>query len=232
MNSVILIVFASYVLGSIPFGYILVRIFRGEDVRRTGSGNIGATNVARKSPVLGVVTLLLDALKGVAAVALAMALSPAAIGCADYLHRHLNLHQERLATLYGALAAFFAIVGHLFPLWLKFRGGKGVATALGSFALLAPKAVLVAAVIFLLVVLIFRYVSLGSIIAVAIFPVLAWIFHEHGNSAGALVFMALSSLLIIARHHANIRRLIAGTENRLGSKRKTESTPHARSEKQ
>jgi acyl phosphate:glycerol-3-phosphate acyltransferase len=228
MNSVILIVFASYVLGSIPFGYILVRIFRGEDVRRTGSGNIGATNVARKSPVLGVVTLLLDALKGVAAVALAMALSPAAIGCADYLHRHLNLHQERLAALYGALAAFFAIVGHLFPLWLKFRGGKGVATALGSFALLAPKAVLLAAAVFFLVVLISRYVSLGSIIAVASFPILARVLHEHGNAPGALAFMSMSSLLIIARHHANIRRLLAGTENRLRSK--PNGSPSARSE--
>lgn len=232
MLSTLLIVTSSYLFGSIAFGYILVRVFRGEDVRRSGSGNIGATNVARKSPVLGVITLLLDALKGTAAVALAMAFSPAAIGCMDYLHRHLSVHQMRLATFYGAVAALFAIVGHMFPVWLKFRGGKGVATALGSFALVAPKAVLVAAAIFLLVVLIFRYVSLGSIIAVAMFPVLAWIFHENGNSAGALVFMSLSSLLIIARHHANIRRLIAGTENRLGSKRKTESTPPARSEKQ
>jgi acyl phosphate:glycerol-3-phosphate acyltransferase len=228
MNSILRIVFASYLLGSIPFGYILIRIFRGEDVRRSGSGNIGATNVARKSPVLGMVTLLLDALKGVAAVALAMALSPAGIGCMDYLHRHLTPHQEHLATLYGALAAFFAIVGHLFPVWLKFRGGKGVATALGSFALLAPKAVLMAAAIFILLVLISRYVSLGSIIAVASFPILAWIFHEYGNAVGALVFMSMSSLLIIARHHANIRRLLAGTENRLGSKQN--GSPPARRE--
>ena len=239
MPSTLLIIVLSYLLGSVPFGYILVRIFRGEDVRKSGSGNIGATNVARKSPVLGVITLLLDAAKGAAAVG--VALFSFREEFIDWSYRNVPWYPDHawtpmpgwggIATIMS-LAAFFSIVGHMFPVWLKFHGGKGVATALGAFALLAPKAVLVAAVIFLLVVLIFRYVSLGSIIAVAIFPVLAWIFHEHGNSAGALVFMALSSLLIIARHHANIRRLIAGTENRLGSKRKTESTPHARSEKQ
>ncbi len=109
----------SYLLGSIPFGLILVRIFRGEDVRLSGSGNIGATNVARSSPALGVLTLVLDALKGLAAVALTRAFFPGR------------------NTLAG-MAALFAIVGHMFPIWLKFRGGKGVATALGSFALLAP----------------------------------------------------------------------------------------------
>jgi len=232
MFSLVLIAAVSYLLGSIPFGYVLVRIFRGEDVRRSGSGNIGATNVARKSPALGALTLVLDAAKGSAAVAFGMALSPEAIGCMDYLHRNLSPSQQRTAALYGAMAALFAIVGHMFPVWLKFRGGKGVATALGSFALIAPKGVLVAAAIFVLVVLFFRYVSLGSIIAVAAFPVLAWLFHEYGNAVGALVFMALSSLLIIARHHANIRRLLAGTENRLGSKRETQNAPSARSEGQ
>lgn len=225
MNSTVLIVFASYLLGSIPFGYLLVRIFRGEDVRRSGSGNIGATNVARKAPVLGAITLLLDAAKGAAAVLAGMYLGPRAIGCMDFLHRGPSPH-----FLYGSLAALFAIIGHMFPIWLKFRGGKGVATALGSFALIAPKAVLVAAGIFLLAVLISRYVSLGSIIAVASFPVLAWAFHEYGSSAAALAFMALSSLLIVARHHANIRRLLAGTENKLGSKSGTKNTPPPRPE--
>jgi acyl phosphate:glycerol-3-phosphate acyltransferase len=107
----------------------------------------------------------------------------------------------------------------MFPVWLKFRGGKGVATALGSFALIAPKAALVAVAIFVLIVLIFRYISLGSVIAVAAFPVLAWVFHEYGNVAASLAFMSLSSLLIIFKHHANIGRLLAGTENRFGAKR-------------
>ena len=239
MLSALLIVVSSYLLGSIPFGYILVRIFHGEDVRQSGSGNIGATNVARKSPVLGAITLLLDAAKGVAAVLVAVDL--VRLSSMGWIYSEaawyatsepLSPAGRSLLMTRAALAAFFAIVGHMFPIWLKFRGGKGVATALGAFALLAPKAVLVAAAVFFVVVIIFRYVSLGSIIADASFPILAWIFHEYGNSAGALLFMSLSSLLIIARHHANIRRLLTGTENRFGSKREVRnaSTP-TRSEK-
>ena len=209
MFPILLIAAVSYVLGSIPFGYLLVRIFRGEDVRQSGSGNIGATNVARKSPALGVITLLLDAAKGAAAVLLVI--YPFNFGAAAS-YRSMSL------------AALFAIIGHMFPVWLKFRGGKGVATALGAFALMAPKAVLVAAAIFVLVVFMFRYVSLGSILAVAAFPVMAWVLHEYGNSRAALAFMSLSSLLIMGKHHPNIRRLLAGTENRFGSKRNSESS--------
>jgi acyl phosphate:glycerol-3-phosphate acyltransferase len=213
MFSIILIAAVSYGLGSIPFGYILVRIFRNEDVRQSGSGNIGATNVGRKSPVLGAITLVLDAAKGSTAVAFARHLSVPGPPFSPWEAPHFLM----------SLAALFAIIGHMFPVWLKFRGGKGVATALGSFALIAPKAVLVAVVIFVLVVLTFRYVSMGSIIAVAAFPILAWVFHEYGNSPGALAFMAMSSLLIISRHHANIRRLMAGTEHRFRAKRNSES---------
>jgi acyl phosphate:glycerol-3-phosphate acyltransferase len=216
MTTLLVIIVVSYLLGSIPFGYLLVRIFHGEDVRQSGSGNIGATNVARKSPMLGAITLILDAAKGSGAVLVAASLSPIPVGCFDFLHRHLLPSQQR-HMLNISVAALFAIVGHMFPIWLKFRGGKGVATALGSFVLIAPKAVLVAAAIFILVVLIFRYVSLGSIIAVVSFPVLAWVFHEYGNSRGVLTLMALSCLLIVFKHHGNIRRLLAGTENRFGS---------------
>jgi acyl phosphate:glycerol-3-phosphate acyltransferase len=204
MSSIVLIAAVSYLLGSIPFGYILVRIFRGEDVRQSGSGNIGATNVARKSPVLGAITLLLDAAKGAGAVLLV-------------IYPFVNLGVTPPYRIMS-LAALFAIIGHMFPVWLKFRGGKGVATGLGSFVLIAPKAVLVAAAIFILVVLISRYVSLGSIIAVVSFPVLAWVFHEYGNSRGALTLMAFSCLLIVFKHRGNIRRLLAGTENRFGSR--------------
>jgi acyl phosphate:glycerol-3-phosphate acyltransferase len=185
----------SYLLGSIPFGLILLRIFRGQDVRKTGSGNIGATNVARSSPALGVLTLVLDALKGLAAVALTRAFFPG---------------RNALA----GLAALFAIMGHIFPIWLKFRGGKGVATALGSFALIAPKPLLMTVGIFLLVVLMFRRVSLASMIAVALFPILAWLEHDYGDAPAMLVFMGVASVVIIARHHQNIRRLLAGTEPR------------------
>jgi acyl phosphate:glycerol-3-phosphate acyltransferase len=185
----------SYLLGSIPFGYILLRIFRGQDVRQTGSGNIGATNVARSSPALGILTLLLDALKGAAAVAITRALFP---------------DQMMLA----AIAALFAILGHIFPVWLKFRGGKGVATGLGSFLMLAPKIVLIALGIFIVMVFAFRYVSLASIVTVALFPLLAWLLKAYGNTPLVLAFMGGASALIIAKHRGNIRRLFAGTEPR------------------
>jgi len=195
---------ASYVLGSIPFGYLLVRIFRGEDVRQSGSGNIGATNVSRKSPLLGVLTLLLDALKGTAAVALSYELADRAVAIPTY---------DQLAT-----AALFAVVGHMFPVWLKFRGGKGVATGLGSFVVIAPKAVLIAAAVFVLIVAIFRYVSLGSIVAVAILPFASWIIDQFHAPPFGLAIISVASLLIIAKHHENIRRLLSGTESRLGAK--------------
>jgi acyl phosphate:glycerol-3-phosphate acyltransferase len=183
----------SYLLGSIPFGYLLLRIFRGQDVRQTGSGNIGATNVARSSPALGILTLLLDALKGATAVAVTRALFP---------------DQMMLA----AIAALFAILGHIFPVWLRFRGGKGVATGLGAFVMLAPKIVLIALGIFVVMVFAFRYVSLASIVTVALFPLLAWLLKAYGNTPMVLVFMAAASALIIAKHRGNIRRLFAGTE--------------------
>jgi glycerol-3-phosphate acyltransferase PlsY len=193
---ILLIASFSYLLGSIPFGYLLVRVLRGEDIRRSGSGNIGATNVSRTSPGLGVMTLILDALKGFAAVALSHAVFPGSL-------------------LLGALAALCAIVGHMFPVWLRFRGGKGVATGLGSFVMLVPKAILILIGIFAAVVLAFRYVSLGSIVAVAVFPVVVWLLHGYGQTPTVLGLMATASILIVAKHHENIRRLLAGTEPRL-----------------
>jgi len=210
---------ASYLLGSIPSGYLLVRIFRGEDVRLAGSGNIGATNVARKSPALGAATLLLDALKGSAAVAIGIILSPPIferIPISQVPWRTVLPASSPDFALCAALAALFAVAGHMFPVWLKFRGGKGVATGLGAFVMIAPKAVLLSAAIFIILVLAFRYVSLGSITAVAAFPNIALALHEYGNVA--LVLMSFASVLIVVQHHANIRRLLAGTENRLGSK--------------
>jgi len=204
MPTLVGIAVISYLLGSIPFGYLLVRFLRGEDVRLSGSGNIGATNVARKSPVMGAATLLLDALKGTAAVALAS-------------HVWTGHGTERYLAV--SLAALLAVLGHMFPLWLKFCGGKGVATGLGSFLMIAPRSVLIAAAIFLVIVLAFRYVSLGSIASVAAFPVLAWRIGEYGRSEMALALMACASGLIIWKHRENIRRLLAGTESRFGAKR-------------
>lgn len=190
----------AYFLGSIPFGLILVRIFHGEDVRATGSGNIGATNVARKSPALGVATLLLDAAKGLAAVALVRAL----------------FHTPHTALLMTT-AAFFAILGHMFPVWLNFRGGKGVATSLGSFALIAPKSIVCMVGVFLLLVAALRYVSLGSIVAAALFPLLVWELHEYAEPT-QLALVAGVSLLVIWKHRQNLARLAAKTESKLGAK--------------
>jgi glycerol-3-phosphate acyltransferase PlsY len=202
MNAIPFLITAavSYLLGSIPFGYLLVRLVTGEDVRASGSGNIGATNVARKSPVLGIATLVLDAAKGLAAVYFA---SLAFNGA----HRHLIL----------TTAAFFAVCGHLFPVWLKFHGGKGVATSLGAFVLITPKSILCLVVLFILLAVAFRYVSLGSIAVAAAFPLLVWAFGEYREPLELLI-IAIVSALVIWKHRQNIGRLTAGTESRLGRK--------------
>lgn len=200
ISSFFAIIVISYLLGSIPFGYLLVRFIRREDVRAMGSGNIGATNVARRSPALGAVTLVLDAAKGLAAVAVARMMFS-------------GPHQRLIV----ATAALCAVIGHLFPVWLRFRGGKGVATGLGSFAILAPKSVLCVIGIFAVVVAALRYVSLGSLLAAALFPLFAWKFHEYGEWT-ELIFVAVASVLIVWRHRQNIGRLLAGTESRLGAK--------------
>ena len=200
-NAVITVIIGSYLLGSIPFGLLLVRMVHGEDVRASGSGNIGATNVARRSPALGVVTLLLDAGKGLVAVLIARALLP-------------GPHQRLAMTLAG----FCAIVGHLFPVWLRFRGGKGVATGLGSFAMIAPKSLLCVAGIFVVVIALVRYVSLGSVLAAATFPILIWALHEWQDPY-QLLLISIACLLIIWRHRGNLSRIFAGVEPRFGERR-------------
>ena len=194
MTAFVLTAAYSYLLGSIPVGYILVRAFRGQDVRQTGSGNIGATNVSRTSKGLGALTLILDALKGLAAVFITRMIFPAN------------------KTLLGT-AALFAIVGHMFPVWLRFRGGKGVATGLGSFVILTPETILVMLFVFVVIFLAFRYVSLASILTVALFPLLAWIL-EPDHASRVLPFIVAACILIVAKHHENIRRLLAHTESR------------------
>jgi glycerol-3-phosphate acyltransferase PlsY len=183
----------AYLLGSIPFGYLLYRLRQGEDIRATGSGNIGATNVFRAAGFLtAAATLLLDAAKGWLAVSFASrmtAAAPVAIG----------------------LAAFFAVLGHCFPLFLKFRGGKGVATGLGAFLAISPASVLIAAVFFTTVLAVWRYVSLASIVAAGAIPFFLLLGGE--NSLPLLVAAFAGAGLIIARHRANIHRLRTGTES-------------------
>ncbi len=203
MKDILITVVLSYLLGAIPFGYILVRLFLRRDIRQVGSGNIGATNVARSSPVLGVLTLLLDALKGLTAVVIVARLFP----------------DQKLLSV---LAALCAVAGHIFSVWLKFRGGKGVATGLGSFVLLTPKAMLLMVLIFLLVVAVTRYVSLGSILAVTLLPVLAWALDGYRGQPQGLAMMTTASLLILAKHAPNFRRLLAGTESRFALRRAEE----------
>jgi glycerol-3-phosphate acyltransferase PlsY len=207
MNPYLITAVVSYLLGSIPFGYLLVRIFKGEDVRTSGSGNIGATNVARKSPMLGATTLLLDAVKGLAAVLLARVLFS-------------GPNQKLIMTT----AALFAVLGHLFPVWLKFRGGKGVATSLGAFILLTPISILCMVGLFLMVAVAFRYVSLGSVAVAAAFPLLAWALHESVDPRQLLLIAAVSAL-VIWKHRQNIGRLAAGTESKFGRKSETKSGP-------
>jgi glycerol-3-phosphate acyltransferase PlsY len=217
---VLLVAAVAYLLGSIPFGYLLMKRFRGVDIRATGSGNIGATNVARSSPALGLLTLALDMAKGFVAVVAGYligiwftepspSMSRVVIGLGDQAWRY------QLA----AAAGFFAVVGHIFPVWLKFRGGKGVATAVGGFVALAPKSMVLVLLIFVVVVLAFRYISLGSIVAVALFPLLAYLFYGVEIPGLTLAAFCAASLVIIARHHRNIRRLLSGTEARFTLKR-------------
>ncbi len=205
----------SYLLGSIPFGYLLVRIFRKEDIRATGSGNIGATNVARSGAKgLGILTLLLDLAKGYIAVLLARHVAPG-----------LPSRPSDLAVL----AAVAAVLGHVFPVWLRFRGGKGVATALGVFLALLPLVVLAALGVFVLTVVTTRIVSLASIIAAATLPVFAlWL--SPDRSPIYLAGVLFIALLVIVKHHANIARLIRGREPRFGSSASralTETHPQA-----
>ena len=181
----------AYLLGSVPFGYLLYRIRQGGDIRNAGSGNMGATNVVRTAGIAaGAATLLLDAAKGYAAVALAGYL---ATGSSDA----------------GSLAAFLAILGHVYPVFLKFRGGKGVATGLGAFLVISPVSVLVCAVLFMITSLLSRYVSLASMVAAGTFPLVLLVRDE---SAFAQLAALLSAALILFRHRSNWQRLRSGTE--------------------
>lgn len=191
-----LILIIAYLLGSLPFGLILAKLFGGGDVRKAGSGNIGATNVLRVvGPLAGILTLLLDAAKGWSAVSLAGRVT----------------HEQ---TTVMVLAGFLAMIGHCFPVWLGFRGGKGVATAAGVFLALCPSAFLAALVLFIVVVSFWRYVSLASLAAAAALPLLVYLLWAprfappESVTLGSLAIAAL----VIVQHRGNINRLARGEE--------------------
>jgi len=180
-----------YLLGSIPFGYILVRITTGADIRKAGSGNIGATNVFRTSRTVGILTLLLDAGKGYLAVLVAGWLGG--------------------GPGWQAAAAVASIAGHVFTFFLGFKGGKGVATGFGAFLALTPGSVATTMIVFFVTAAATRYVSLASILATAAYPLWTYLYHEPVIVTGAAV---IGSALIVAKHHQNIRRLLAGREDK------------------
>ncbi len=206
--TLITVAICSYLLGSIPFGYILVRLFQGIDVRSIGSGNIGATNVARTGgKKLAIATFVLDTFKGWLPVFLVLIL--------PWIPSSSPVQLHTLATF----AALLAVVGHMFPVWLGFKGGKGVATGFGVFLALAPAAALSAFALFLVIVILTRYVSLGSILGSAALPVALWWLDRDLFHATALAISSAVALLVVIRHHQNIRRLLAGTESRFGARK-------------
>jgi glycerol-3-phosphate acyltransferase PlsY len=214
------LVAVAYLLGSIPFGYLLVKyaFTRGEDVRRIGSGGTGATNVTRRAgPTAGLLTYLLDVGKGMGAVAL------------------MRMVAEGDYFWIGA-AGIAAIVGHIFPLFLGFRGGKGVATGVGIYVIIAPYSVFAALALWVVIVFFTRYISLGSLVAAGALPVLTWLFYgvlQPNQQVTAMIIIALSAfVLILFAHRENVRRLMRGEEKKVGmrvEKRDQKATSEGRS---
>lgn len=193
----ILAILGSYLIGSVPFGYLLARFWKGIDIRQYGSGNIGATNVWRtlgKGP--GMVVLCLDLLKGVTAVLLAK-----------------QLENTDLTIMAGALAV---MSGHSWPLWLRFKGGKIIATGAGAVLAIAPIPLLLAFLVWVTTVGLTRYVSLGSILAAVSLPIWMKAFNYNTNY---LIFALLAASFAVFKHRSNIKRLLAGTEFKIGQKK-------------
>lgn len=205
--SYILTALGAYLLGSIPFGYLAAKA-RGIDIRSVGSGNIGATNAMRVlGKPAGIFVLLMDALKGFAAVGL----------CTVLAHRvHAGADGETLRVVAG----IGAVLGHNYTCWLRFKGGKGIATTAGVYLALAPEAVAVALVVFILAILLTRFVSVGSIAAAIALPAAVWIMQPQNYFLG-IVTTALGAMAIY-KHKSNIQRLLAGTENRFGKKKEVQ----------
>ena len=190
-----LVLVAAYLLGSIPFSFLVGRAFGVADVRRVGSGNVGATNVLRSAgKTAGLLALVLDTAKGAAASLIALWLVP-----------------DRPTV--AALAAVMAVLGHMYPVWLRFQGGKGVAAGLGAFAPLVPKAAMAATGVFLLTLMATRYVSISSIVGTATLATLAFVFGSPAVAWAA----TLTAVLVVVRHRSNLKRLQDGSEHRAGA---------------
>lgn len=199
----ILGILGAYILGSIPTGYLIVKFLTGKDIREIGSGNIGATNVKR---ILGMkwffIVLFLDALKGFLPVFIIQTMSKSG------------------GEIIPVLTGLAAILGHTFTIFLKFKGGKGVATGLGVFAALSPFSILSCVVVFLILLFMFQYISLGSIVSAFLLPIFIFIYGESGEYGLIFVFAILAAVFVIYRHYDNIKRLIEGTENKFEFKKK------------
>ncbi len=203
----IIVAVAAYLLGSIPTGFLVAKA-KGIDIRKTGSGNIGATNAMRVlGKPAGIFVLLMDAAKGFFAV-----------GLGYFIAKSYGAAETQIETA-RILAGIFAVLGHNYTCWLKFKGGKGIATTAGVYLALAPWAVLVGLVVFILAVLLTKYVSVGSIAAAIALPMTVWIMTPQNIFLG-IVSTALGALAIY-KHKTNIQRLMAGTENKLGKKAST-----------
>jgi len=199
------VILGAYLCGSIPTAYIAVYAVKRVDIRQYGSGNVGASNAMRLiGKAWGVGILLFDAIKGLVPVLLVL---------------HVFFIGDSQVQRYALIAALAALVGHVFPVWLAFRGGKGVATGLGVMTALMPLAVAIALPVFILVVAISRYISLGSIVAAALLPGLFFINHQLPADSELFVFVCIACIFVIYKHKSNIRRIFAGEENRLGEKR-------------
>lgn len=206
------LVAGAYLIGSIPFSFLVVKLFAGADIRQYGSRNVGATNVARtfgKTP--GVIALLLDLAKGYASIAFARWITAQPqwtfVPGSDPSPWHSH-------AFWIALAGLIAVLGHMFPVWLRFHGGKGVATATGGFLALDPIAVLAGAIIFLIVLILSRFVSLASMVSAASIPIFfRFLTHEP---FWTIVISIVIAMLIILKHHSNIARLAQGKERRMG----------------
>jgi glycerol-3-phosphate acyltransferase PlsY len=208
----IVVAVAAYLLGSIPTGFLVAKA-KGIDIQKSGSGNIGATNVMRVlGKPAGIFVMLVDAAKGFSACVLAAIYFDCCVPGPDYFDDAYWILSRRLMLIAG----IFAVLGHNYTCWLKFKGGKGIATTAGVYLALAPEALGIALAVFILAILVTRYVSVGSIAAAITLPTAVWILQPHNLFLG-IVTTALGALAIY-KHKSNIKRLMAGTESRLGKK--------------